>query len=72
MNFDTFLALEHGRFGVSVNKKEAARYFKIAADKGSDRAMFNYSTILMHSKNDDEFRDMKEDAVRYCKMSVDK
>ena len=32
--------------GISMNKKEAARYFKMAADKGQENAILNYATIL--------------------------
>ena len=32
--------------GISLNKEESIKYFKMAADEGNPNAMFNYAVIL--------------------------
>ena len=60
--------LDNGE-GVAMNKKEACRYFKMAADKGDITAMKNYGFML----EDGEGVAMnKEEASRYYKMAADK
>ena len=55
--------------GTLVDKTEAARYFKMSADKGDIDAMYNYGWML--SKGDGIPVD-KTEAARYFKMSADK
>ncbi|KAK8898360.1 hypothetical protein M9Y10_000645 [Tritrichomonas musculus] len=64
--------LDHGGNGISINKKEAAHYYKMSADKGFHRAMHNYSLLLIHEAGKEGFENKEEEAVRYCKMAIDK
>ena len=36
-----------------MNKKEAAKYYKMAADKGNDDGMFNYALMLSNGEGID-------------------
>lgn len=56
-------------FDLAVNKPEAARYFKMAADKGHIKAMHNYAIGLYF---DDGTAINKPEAIRYFKMAADK
>lgn len=50
-------------------KLQAAKNFKIAADKVSTEAMFNYGLLLLNSYG---FEIDKKDAARYYRMATDK
>lgn len=61
------MILENGE-GVPVNKKEAAKYYKISADKGCPTAMFNLATMFEEGEC---VPVNKEEAVKYYKLSDD-
>ena len=52
--------------GIEMNKKEAARYYKLAADKGDTESMNKYSEML--SKGNGIEKNLKE-AARYLKLA---
>lgn len=54
--------------GVSVNKKEAANYFKKAADNGVSTAMFCYAEMI---HNGEDFDENRPEAARYYKLVAD-
>lgn len=54
---------------VPVDKKKAAKYCKIAADKGHPKAMNNYATML---SNGDGIPIDTKTAAQYYKMSAEK
>lgn len=54
--------------GIPVDKKEAAKYFKMAADKGYSGAMFFYAEML--ERGDGIPSDMKE-SHKYYQMAAD-
>ena len=53
---------------VAVDKNEAARYFKMSAEKGCVEAMFNYGRML---DTGDGIPADKKEAERYIKMAAD-
>ncbi len=55
--------------GIPVDKKEAAKYIKMAANKGSINAMRNYGYML---ENGEGVLMDKEEAVKYYKMATDR
>lgn len=65
--FENFTKYYYGN-GVSVDKKKAAEYCKMAADKGSISAMKNYGNMLY---NGDAIAANKIESVRYFKMAAD-
>lgn len=64
---DYALKLRDGN-GVTVNKTDAAYYFKIAADKGNVDAMLNYANII---NNGDGVTADKIGAAHYFKLAAD-
>lgn len=54
--------------GVQCDKKEAARLFKMASDRGDCAAMYNYAYILENGLGCPSDR---QEAFRYYKMSAD-
>lgn len=52
----------------TINKKEAIRYYKMAAYRGKPTAMNNYANILEHG---DYIEQDKEQAVRYYEMVIE-
>ena len=55
--------------GVALDKEEAFKYFKMAADKGKKEAMFYCSNILNFA---DGIQANKEEALIYYKKAADK
>lgn len=55
-------------FLISVNKQEAAKYFKMAVDKGYANSMNNYAVML---KNGEWVPVNKQEAAKYFKMSAE-
>lgn len=53
---------------VPIDKKKAAEYYKIAADKGSPSAMYNYAYMLQHG---DGIPVNKSESIRYYKMAIE-
>ncbi len=51
-----------------INKKEAAKYYKMAADEGDIDSAYIYSIML---KNGDGIEENKKDEVKYCKIAAD-
>ena len=54
--------------GCDVDKKEAARYFQMAADKGHEESMYRYAMMLFDS---DEIDIDKNKAAQYFEMAAD-
>ncbi|KAK8876526.1 hypothetical protein M9Y10_006742 [Tritrichomonas musculus] len=54
--------------GCPVNKKEAAKYFKMGADRGSPICMSSYAVMLFNGDGIDED---KEEAIKYLKLAAD-
>lgn len=54
--------------GVPRDKKEAARLFKMASERGDSAAMYNYAYILENGLGCPSDR---QEAFRYYKMSAD-
>lgn len=61
------IKLENGD-GIAVNKREAARYYKMASDNGNKNAMNEYAAML---NKGDEIAVKEREAVRYFKMAAD-
>ena len=59
----------HNGVGVEVNLKEAARYYKMSADKGNTIGMHNYGVML---QNGDRITKNHIEAAYYYKMAADK
>lgn len=55
--------------GVSIDKKEAAKYLKKSADAGYAIAMRNYCHML---KNGDGIPKNRKEAFKYSKMAADR
>lgn len=55
--------------GIQADKKDAAKYFIIGADKGHTKAMFNYGLMLYDG---DGIQVDNEEAVQYYKKAADK
>ena len=51
--------------GVNLNKKEAAKYFKMAADEGDVSGMRNYAIML---ENGEGMKANKREAARIFKL----
>lgn len=51
--------------GIQADKKEAAKYFKIDADKGNLNAMNNYGIML---KKGDGIKSDKKEAAKYINV----
>ena len=54
--------------GIKMNKEEAAKYFKMAADEGDINAITGYAILL---KNSEGISMNKEEAAKYFKMASD-
>lgn len=52
--------------GVEASQADAARYYKMAADKGNASSMYNYEHLL---RNGEGVKTNKKEAIRYYKMS---
>lgn len=52
-----------------MNKEEAAKYYKIAADNGQINAMNNYALMI---DNGEGVKMNKEEAAKYYKIAADK
>lgn len=68
---DPYVIFLHGAFldDNTSNKIETARLYKLAADKGNDKAMNNYACMLKHGQGVEM---NKEEACLYYKKSADK
>lgn len=62
--------LQNG-YGVEKNVVEAARYYKLAADKGSSDAQSNYALLLSNQAGIPGITKDLETAKRYAKMAAD-
>ena len=63
--FDYALKLYTGK-DVDLNKKEAAKYYKMAADLGQSEAIHNYAMML---KKGEGIKVNKKEARKYMKMT---
>lgn len=63
------MMLSHGSNGLKVDKAEAARYYKMAADLGNVKSMNSYAAMLYNGHGVPQ--DMKE-GIRYFQMGADK
>ena len=61
----TYATMLYKGDGIAVNKKEAVRYYKMAADKGNENAMFIYAAMLYKG---DGIAVNKIEAARYYKI----
>ena len=61
-----FALLLYAGDGIETNKKEAARYYKLAADKGNIDAMVNYAFML---EEGDGIEKNEKEAARYFKLA---
>ena len=53
--------------GIESNKEEAAKYYKMAADKGHIESMFSYASMLNEGDGIDE---NKTEAAKYYKLQL--
>ncbi|KAK8837451.1 hypothetical protein M9Y10_036448 [Tritrichomonas musculus] len=55
---------------IQINKKEAKKYYKKAADNGHVKSMINYA--LLNMKDNDEFNANRKESQKYFQMAADK
>lgn len=62
-----YATMLHAGDGVAMNRKEAARFFKMAANKGDSNSMYNYGMML---RNGDGIAKNRKESDRYLNMAA--
>lgn len=69
MQWSNMLTFADNGDGIEENKKEAANYFKIAANKGNTEAITKYASIL---EKGDGIEADKAESNKYYRTAIDK